>query len=161
MHEDKISEDIENELVNQIMAMFRMELVIDLGLREFLDHSLCSHRVCNLEEASDICTRNISSLPYRILRQSQMLVCEYSPLSLRAVYLPLHESMIVEVSFGSSPTQRLLLHQHYWPYRERNKIPFLWNTSTASGVQGIFAPSATAMTLLSTSIWASSPLTSF
>ena len=42
-----------------------------------------------------------------------------------------------------------------------NRIPAFWNTSTASGVQGMLAPSPTAMTLLATNILASSPLSSF
>ena len=42
-----------------------------------------------------------------------------------------------------------------------NSTPLAWKHSTASGVQGMLAPSATAMTSLSTSICASSPLISF
>ena len=41
------------------------------------------------------------------------------------------------------------------------RIPFFWKTSTASGVQGMFAPSATAITLFATNISASGPLNSF
>ena len=39
--------------------------------------------------------------------------------------------------------------------------PAFWKAVTASGVQGMLAPSATAMTLFATSIAASSPLSSF
>ena len=42
-----------------------------------------------------------------------------------------------------------------------NSTPASWKTSTASGVHGMLAPSPTAITLLATSIMASSPLSSF
>ena len=42
-----------------------------------------------------------------------------------------------------------------------NNTPPSWNTATASGVHGILAPSATAITWFSTSIFASSPFSSF
>src|SRR5574344_2132268 len=42
-----------------------------------------------------------------------------------------------------------------------NKIPALWNAPTASGVEGIFAPSATSLQPFLIKAFASSPLSSF
>ena len=82
---------------------------------------------------------------------------------------------IISLSFASTSSNVQLYLIEFWlissaevatppalaAFAGPKRIPAFWNASTASGVEGIFAPSATAITPFAISAFADSPSSSF